>query len=538
MRAVARQSDLWSPGAGAARKRHPAEARAVAFAVAGIDFAVGAYINLSLHYIKPDAFSRVANAFYVLYSRTPHLGAVGFVWNPLPSLLELILVPFKAVWPPLVTSGLASVVVSAAFGGIAAYLLLCILAEFGLGSLFRVGAALLFAANPLILLYSANGMTGVMLVATMLGTLLGLIRFLDTRSLASLTAAAIWLAVGFGIRYEAAPYGALVALALMVSLRWKKVSWSRIRSTVLVLAAPLIYVSGLWIYFNWLVMKNPLFFMDGTYSNAAFSAYGSYGYPLLSQLKGHPLTAFAYVAGFTLLFWPVIPGIAISCFHLFGRRKDPRVPLLLAANAAIPLLQFALLERGLSSGVDRYFMYYIPIGFLLIGLVVSKVHSARLRSVLMAFALIVLALGDAGTGYAIYTSPILGHGDRSDLIGIVSGNPTPPYVARDKVVAYLNAHPHLTVLTDSAYAYPIILRVNNPHQLIIDSDSDFNSILYNPRGRVDAFLVPEISAGDVPDAVTRAWPQISNGKLPWVQLVASFRGGGVYQLFRIKPNAP
>jgi len=54
-----------------------------------------------------DTVARTANAFYVLFSRYPHLGAIGFVWTPLPSLLALPLVALKNVWPGLVRDAVA-----------------------------------------------------------------------------------------------------------------------------------------------------------------------------------------------------------------------------------------------------------------------------------------------------------------------------------------------------------------------------------------------------------------------------------------------
>src|ERR1041385_9278526 len=58
--------------------------------LAGVAFlgyiALGSYLALVLHAYHGDAYSRVANAYYVLYSRDPHLAAIGFVWMPLPSL--------------------------------------------------------------------------------------------------------------------------------------------------------------------------------------------------------------------------------------------------------------------------------------------------------------------------------------------------------------------------------------------------------------------------------------------------------------------
>ncbi len=58
------------------------------------EFALGFYISYVKGYMHTDALSRVANAFYVLYSRDPHLGAIGFIWNPLPSLMEMVLLIF------------------------------------------------------------------------------------------------------------------------------------------------------------------------------------------------------------------------------------------------------------------------------------------------------------------------------------------------------------------------------------------------------------------------------------------------------------
>ena len=46
-------------------------------------------------------------------SRDPHLAAIGFVWNPLPSLAAIPLVALRGIWPPLATKAFAGCVVSA-----------------------------------------------------------------------------------------------------------------------------------------------------------------------------------------------------------------------------------------------------------------------------------------------------------------------------------------------------------------------------------------------------------------------------------------
>ncbi|MDF2830576.1 MAG: hypothetical protein K0R01_3859, partial [Mycobacterium sp.] len=78
-------------------------------------FTIGTVLVLRYNMFDPDATSRVANAGYVVFSRQPHLSAIGFVWNPLPSMVEIPVLQFSRWWPELKTHGLASVVQSALF---------------------------------------------------------------------------------------------------------------------------------------------------------------------------------------------------------------------------------------------------------------------------------------------------------------------------------------------------------------------------------------------------------------------------------------
>jgi hypothetical protein len=91
--------------------------------VFGAQFAFGMWMN-SRGFLWPDSLSRGANALYVLYSTDPKLAAIGFVWMPLPSLMELLWVAFFPLWPNLVSSGFASTLTTALAGGATAALLL------------------------------------------------------------------------------------------------------------------------------------------------------------------------------------------------------------------------------------------------------------------------------------------------------------------------------------------------------------------------------------------------------------------------------
>jgi hypothetical protein len=100
-------------------------------------------------------------------------------------------------------------------------------------------------------------------------------------------------------------------------------------------------------------------------------------------------------------------------------------------------------------------------------------------------------------------------------------------------VAYLNAHPDLTVLTDSFSSFPIIIQGQRPKQFIITSDIDFKSILNYPFGRATAFLVPRPTTVGALDAVNRRYPQLWSKGEPWAHLIAEFPGGYNWRLYAI-----
>jgi len=74
----------------------------IVFALAFVSYLIVAVLlDYKYDVVTGDATSRMANAFYVLYSRDPHVAAVGFIWNPLPSFIDLFFLLFKDLWPAL-----------------------------------------------------------------------------------------------------------------------------------------------------------------------------------------------------------------------------------------------------------------------------------------------------------------------------------------------------------------------------------------------------------------------------------------------------
>ncbi len=102
----------------------------------------------------------------------------------------------------------------------------------------------------------------------------------------------------------------------------------------------------------------------------------------------------------------------------------------------------------------------------------------------------------------------------------------------------MNAHPHLSILADPFIDWPVIVRSRHLNQFIITSDYDFSSILYNPKGRVDAFLVPQPTGVAQLDAINRVWPGLWAGRVSRVQLIKSFPGGNNDGFYKILPTTP
>ena len=504
---------------------------------------VGLYLVLHLHYYSPDNGSRVANAYYVLFSRDPHLGAIGFIWNPLPSVFELPFVALHPIWPGLVSKGIAGIIVSAVFGSIGVVALVRILAGFNVPKVWRISITIIFALNPLVILYAANGMSDLMLVSCILATYSGILDFLYNASLRRLSAAAFWMAIAFGIRYEAVPFGAFIIGGMVIGLwgRVKHVQWAGI---AVILGAPLVFAGGIWLYFNWLIMKDPLYFLDSSYGNLAQTRTGTYVTHSTAMAEHSVVGTLLYVAHFTLLFWPIDIGIVLTAFFVFGRLRDPRAPILLGGMLGAITLEIVFLYKGSLASWDRFFISFIPDGILLCAFAFSKIaehQKALYKHIIWFLAVLLFLSGDVGTFMALQT-PALGRPDGYVVDAALAGrnlrNDNDMFATSAPILAYLDDHPHLTVLADTYLTWPIVVRSPYLNQFVIASDYDFHSILYNPRGRVDAFLIPEpVGLGQL-DAVNRAWPSMWAGHVSWAKLIMSFPGGYHFRLYAVTPAAP
>jgi len=162
--------------------------------------------------VHPDAMSRVADGYFAMFSRDPHLTASDFLRGPLPSLAVIPLLLFAPVVPVLAAKSFAGVVVSAFCGVLAMVLARRLLVLFGMGG----GAALvltgILAVHPLILLPAASGASESMLLAVALYATLNLTRWLREDDPWRLVHVGTGLGLAYLVRHEAVAAVAAIAL--------------------------------------------------------------------------------------------------------------------------------------------------------------------------------------------------------------------------------------------------------------------------------------------------------------------------------------
>ena len=518
------------------------EGRILALFVLAVSLFVGYELVFRYQVVYGDAMSRALSGLYTVFRPHFHLAAIGFLWNPLPSLLAIPFALLRGFWPPLMQLGFAANIISAGFAAVGVFHLNRLAWRFGLGRWTRIAVCLLYVVNPMMLLYGGNGMTDGMECAILIACVDQMLSYLMDDNLMGIVKAGTWLAAAFMVRHETVPIGAAFALGILLTVYRRDRDWQKAIGISIAFLFPVFTAGITWIFLNWMIMHNPLYFADSHYSNAAQLSSGIYNTAAVVADR-HNLTATVLnVWGFMRLFWPFpIAFAAAALSWFFQRSKSPVLPIALGSLGA-PALQALLLYGHRSADWARFFIYYIPFGFMLFAFSLSLVK-ATARKWLALGAVVVLLSADYGTWQTLH-SPVWGHGDHGVVSHIEYGTPlnrgqNAMYKIIDgrSVAAYINTHSNLRVLMSSFVSFSIIPLITNPGQIVFTNDADFKAVLLNPRGRVNAILAAPINGfTQASDAITRTYPALWSGGVPWTRLIKSFPGGD--RLYAILPSAP
>ena len=519
--------------------------------------AVAMVVILRYHSIIGDTWSRVANAYYALYSRDPHLAAIGFVWNPLPSIAVMPLLPLKAFWPDIVATGFAGSIVSALCMAGAVWQIHGIALDWGVRRSARLLVVLLFAFNPMILYYGANGMSEAMFIVTLVVSVRYLARWARTRETVALVVASIAMATAYLTRYEAVVAAAgAIGVVILLSARGQTGNLrERIEeglADAAVFATPFVTVFLGWALASWLIVRDP--FQQFT------SIYGVVSQLAVAQSAVAHDTGQGTSSAYLWIAHQLIglePGILIlgllGLAATFRGRWGLTVPAVAILGAVVAFAVFGFLT-GRTLGWLRYSITVIPLASILaIAVLAPKPVDAKAPMEgrhrtwgppavvskamgLAAVALIALAVPigaltmlDPGQnpqygGEAFQLRPILFPAE-----ALAKYTPFGQYQVGQQAASYLDGL-HLTrgtVLVDGAMGFPIILESNNPTQFVTTPDRDFQQALLDPVSfGVRYLLVPEDVGYQSLDAINRAYPGIYRTGAGISRLERQFSAGG------------
>lgn len=502
--------------------------------------------------VHPDAWSRVGNAYYVLYSRDPHLAAMGFVWNPLPSMVVLPLLPLHKLWPELVTIGFASNIVSALAMAASVVVVLRILRDLRLPLWVQVTFTAAYAFHPLIVYYAANGMSEALFLLFLLWSCRGLMLWARGGETTALVSAGLALALAYLTRYEAVGAAALASIVVAVVAFAKARGPIRARlsvagADVVVLVLPVAVAFGGWALASWLITGSPFQTFTSLYGNSSQVELAS---RWIGEATGQGTgTAPAYLLRQVLGLTAAVPLIAVAALTVGTLKRDTRAIAPLAILGGVLAFAAWAFLSGQSFGWLRFYIGTVPLTVVLgacavaaNGETVKRRVRFRSRTVALgATAVAICLVVQNGLAAGTLIDPALAR-EEVQATTILAGRPSShELTAKQMAVAGAAMASHVdalapgsgTVLIDAATGFPIILQSRSPTQFIITSDRDFEAALADPAIHGVRYLIVEND--DPRDAVLRTYPGLAHGGGDLADLVAEYASGPhVWRLYAVR----
>lgn len=501
--------------------------------------AVGHWLQVQHGFIMGDTLSRVVATQSVLFSRDPHLAALGFIFTPVAAMVQIPAVALGAVWPDIAGRAFAGTIMSATFMAGAAVQMFSMGADRGLPRAYSVTLTLLFALNPMIVFYGSNGMSEAPFIFFMTWAVRRLILWMVDDDVHHLVAAGgIAMGLAYLTRYDAAACVAAAGFLVAITTYLRAKPPPRLRRAfldMLIVSGPGFLAFLGWAAAGWLITGEAFAQFTSQYGNTAILEQSGQTAPNLFD-------GLVFAAVCIMLLAPTMLPLALWAFmQRWGRPNWQMLIVPVALFGAVLVFQSYSYASGSTFPFLRFFIIAIPLCVTMAMLGVPDgvfrtptrrgryappaptVEPVRSRSAApyvavaatVAIGIPVTMLGMAQPKYA----------PQEYGLGAVL-NPDPYNVTERKAIEHQIARtfkterdiaqylenldlPDSSVITDTVYGFGILAASSRPQVFVIPSDPDFTELLNDPTANGVRYLlaVPATGRG-TSDALNVRYPTL------------------------------
>ncbi len=364
------------------------------------------YLDNGLGLAYNDARSHLDIGRRVVEGLKPGLAQLGSVWLPLPHILMVPTIWSDFMWH----TGLSGAIQSMVSFVVTGLLIIMFLRKLHVGAIGQIAAILIFVTNINILYMQSTAMTELLLIATMLAGVYQLFLWHKSSDIKNLILSALWIMLATLIRYDGWFLLAYAGLLIIIEV-FRKKGLRAAEGTFLFFGALAGFGVILWLLWNLLIFKDPLYFAFGEYSaHAQQTQLDAAG---VLATKGNlwlSLKFYFYALAYNTYAFTMILGFAGSIMLWFDKRFNLSLKLALSALMApfffnvLALYQghSVLFIQGLSGNTwfnVRYGLMMVPAFAIFIGYLIHKAGSLKYTLIGLLFFVTLMANlnGDAVT---------------------------------------------------------------------------------------------------------------------------------------------
>ena len=499
---------------------------------------VGYWLQVQNGFVMGDTLSRVASTRAVLFSRDPHLAALGFIFTPVAAVVQIPAVWLSPIFPEIAGRAFSGSMMSGLFMAAAAVQIFSLGADRGLPRAYSLTITALFALNPMIVFYGSNGMSEAPFIFFMTWAVRRLIMWMVDDDVHHLVAAGgVAMGLAYLTRYDALATVGTAGLIVGITSYRRAKSAPRLHRTamdMLIVSGPGMIAFVGWAAAGWLITGEAFAQFTSQYGNAAILDQSGLTAPNFTE-------GITYAALCVMLLAPTLLPLALwVVMQRWGRPNWQVIVVPLAMFGAVLGFQAFSYAQGSTFPFLRFFIIAIPMAATLALLGVPDGVMARSKrpgkhapvvpehvpqrrsaatyvavAATLAVGIPVTVIGMSQPAYAPQEYALAAVLDPDpDDVSVRAA--TEQRIARTfsterRIADYLETLdlPDSSVITDTVYGFGIIAASSRPRTFVIPSDPDFTELLNDPGDNGVRYLlsVPPIGRG-TSDALNLRYPTL------------------------------